>query len=74
MQWNDWKSECDDKRTYWKSIGVEQKNDWVKHLDNLIENINNSQHRITGFAPNTIQTAFKNDDNENLDSARGKEL
>ena len=40
----------------------------------MIENINNSQHRITGFAPNTIQTAFKNDDNENLDSARGKEL
>jgi hypothetical protein len=40
----------------------------------LIENINRSQHRITGFTPNAIQTAFKNDANEISDSARGKEL
>jgi len=57
-----------------KSLETNRKFDWVKHLDKLIENINNSQHRITGFIPNTIQTAFKNDDNEILDSARGKEL
>ena len=57
-----------------KALEMNRKFDWVKHLDKLIENINNSQHRITGFTPNTIQTAFKNDDDEILDSARGKEL
>jgi len=57
-----------------KALELNRKFDWVKHLDKLIENINNSQHRITGFTPNTIQTAFKNDDDEILDSARGKEL
>jgi len=57
-----------------KALEMNKKFDWVKHLDKLIENINNSQHRITGFTPNTIQTAFKNDDDEILDSARGKEL
>ena len=57
-----------------KALEMNRKFDWVKHLDKLIENINNAQHRITGFTPNTIQTAFKNDDDEILDSARGKEL
>jgi len=57
-----------------KALELNRKFDWVKHFDKLIDNINNSQHRITGFTPNTIQTAFKNDDDEILDSARGKEL
>ena len=46
----------------------------VQNLDKLIENINKSQHRITGYTPNEIQSAFKNDDNVVLESARGKEL
>ena len=57
-----------------KSIEINRKFDWVKNLDKLIENINNSNHRITGFTPNEIQTAFKNDDNVILDSAHDKEL
>ena len=57
-----------------KSLEINPKFDWVKNLDKLIENINNSNHRITGFTPNEIQTAFKNDDNVILDSAHDKEL
>jgi transposase InsO family protein len=57
-----------------KSIEINPKFDWAKSLDKLIENINNSNHRITGFTPNEIQTAFKNDDNVILDSAHDKEL
>jgi len=57
-----------------KSLEINRKFDWVKNLDKLIENINNSNHRITGFTPNEIQTAFKNDDNVILDSAHDKEL
>ena len=45
-----------------KSIELNENFDWPKNLNKLIENINNSQHRITGFTPNEIQTAFKNND------------
>jgi len=57
-----------------KSIEINPKFDWVQNLDKLIENINNSNHRITGYTPNEIQNAFKNDDNIVLESARDKEL
>jgi len=57
-----------------KSIEINPKFDWVQNLDKLIENINNSNHRITGYTPNEIQSAFKNDDNVVLESARDKEL
>jgi uncharacterized protein YoxC len=57
-----------------KSIEINPKFDWQKNLDKLIENINNSNHRITGYTPNEIQSAFKNDDNVVLESARDKEL
>ena len=57
-----------------KSIEINRKFDWVKNLDKLIENINNSNHRIIGFTSNEIQTAFKHDDNVILDSAHDKEL
>ena len=42
-----------------KSVELDQNFDWVKNLQKLISNINNSQHRITGFTPNQIQEAFK---------------
>jgi len=42
-----------------KSVELNQNFDWVKNLKKLIDNINNSQHRITGFTPNQIQQAFK---------------
>ena len=48
--------------------------DWVKNLNKLIENINNSQHSITGFTLNDIQKAYKNNDKIVLDSAYDKEL
>jgi hypothetical protein len=57
-----------------KGLEMNPKFDWVKHLDKLIENINNSNHRITGFTPNEIQKAYKNGDNVVLESAREKEL
>jgi len=40
----------------------------------LIDNINNSQHSITGYTPNDIQKAYKNNDKIVLDSAYDKEL
>jgi len=57
-----------------KSIEINERFDWVKNLNKLIENINNSQHRITGFTPNEIQKAFKNDDKDVLDKAYNTEL
>jgi hypothetical protein len=57
-----------------KSLELNEDFDWVKHLQNLIDNINNSQHRITGFTPNQIQEAYENDDKEILDEAFDREL
>ena len=57
-----------------KSIEINEKFDWVKNLDKLINNINNSQHRITGITPKEIQTAFKNDDNDILEMDYEKEM
>ena len=42
-----------------KSLEINPKFDWVKNLDKLIENINNSNHRITGHTPNEIQIAYR---------------
>jgi uncharacterized protein YoxC len=57
-----------------KSVELNQSFDWVKNLKKLIDNINNSQHRITGFTPNQIQQAFKNEDTEILNKAYDTEL
>ena len=57
-----------------KSIEMNENFDWAKNLNKLIDNINNSQHRITGFTPIEIQTAFKNNDKDVLDEAFDKEL
>ena len=57
-----------------KSVELNQNFDWVKHLQKLISNINNSQHRITGFTPNQIQEAFENEDTIILDKAYDTEL
>ena len=58
-----------------KSIEFNQSFDGVKNLQKkLISNINNSQHSITGFTPNQIQEAFKNEDTELLNKANEKEL
>ena len=42
-----------------KSLEINPKFDWVKNLDKLIENINNSQHRITGYTPNEIKMLLR---------------
>ena len=57
-----------------KSVELDQNFEWVKHLDKLIDNINNSQHRMTGCTPNQIQEAFKKGDNEILNKANETEL
>ena len=57
-----------------KALEINEKSDWVKNLNKLIDNINNSQHSITGFTPNDIQKAYKNNDKIVLDSAYSKEL
>ena len=48
--------------------------DWAKNLNKLIDNMNNSQHRITGITPKEIKTAFKNNDKVVLDEAFDTEL
>jgi hypothetical protein len=57
-----------------KSIELDQNFDWLKQLDKLMNNINNSQHRITGLTPNQIQQAYENDDTIILDKAYDTEL
>jgi len=57
-----------------KSIEMNENFDWAKNLNKLIDNINNSQHRITGFTPKEIQKAFKNNDKVVLDEAFDTEL
>ena len=57
-----------------RSIEMNENFDWVKNLNKLIDNINNSQHRITGFTPKEIQTAYKNNDKVILDEAFNTEL
>jgi len=57
-----------------KSIEMNENFDWAKNLNKLIDNINNSQHRITGFTLKEIQTAFKNNDKVVLDEAFDTEL
>jgi len=42
-----------------KSLEINEKFDWERNLNKLIDNINNSQHSITGFTPNDIQKAYK---------------
>ena len=57
-----------------KSLEINEKFDWARNLNKLIDNINNSQHSITGYTPNDIQKAFKNNDKIVLNSAHDKEL
>jgi hypothetical protein len=40
------------KEVIQKSLEINENYDWVLNLQKLVENINNSQHRITGFTPN----------------------
>ena len=44
------------------------------NLQNLVDNINNSQHRITGFTTNKIQEAVLENDEELLNKAQEIEL
>jgi len=57
-----------------KSIELDENFDWVKNLDKLVDNINNSQHRFTGFTPEEIKEAYENDDKETLEKAFDTEL
>ena len=44
------------------------------NLQNLVDNINNSQHRITGYTPNKIQEAVLENNEELLNKAQENEL
>jgi hypothetical protein len=44
------------------------------NLQNLVDNINNSRHRITWFTPNEIQEAVLENDEELLNIAQENEL
>ena len=52
-----------------KSIELDENFDWVKNLVKLVNNIINSQHRITGFTPEKIKEAYENDDKDILEKA-----
>ena len=51
-----------------------KKYDWVMNLQNLVDNINNSQHRITGFTPIKIQEAVLENNEELINKAQENEL
>jgi hypothetical protein len=53
---------------------MNQNFDWVKNLQKLISNINNSQHIITGLTPNQIQQAYEHDDKGILNKAYDTEF
>ena len=57
-----------------KSLEINEKYDWVKNLDKLVDNINNSEHRITGFTPKEIQEAVLEENKELLEEALENEL
>ena len=46
----------------------------LKNLQKLINNIHDSQHKITGFTPNQIKEAYENDDKALLEEAFDTEL
>ena len=49
------------KEVIQKSLEINEKYDWVMNLQNLVDNINNSQKRITGYTPNKqFQKIMKN--------------
>ena len=50
------------KKIIQKSLEINEKFDWPKYINKFIDNINNSQHSITGFTPNDIQKAYKSND------------
>jgi uncharacterized protein YoxC len=50
-----------------KAIELDENFDRIKNLQKLFNNINDSQHRITGFTPNQIKEAYVNDDKELLE-------
>jgi hypothetical protein len=62
------------KEVIQKSLEINENYDWVLNLQKLVENINNSQHRITGFTPNTIKNAVLENDEELLNKAQENEL
>jgi hypothetical protein len=62
------------KEVIQKSLEINEKYDWVLNLQNLVDNINNSQHRITGFTPSKIQDAVLENNEELLNKAQENEL
>jgi hypothetical protein len=62
------------KEVIQKSLEIDENYDWVMNLQNLVDNIKNPQHRITGFIPNKIQEAVLKNDEELLNKAQENEL
>ena len=62
------------KEVIQKLLEINEKYDWVTNLQKLVDNIKNSQHRITGFTPNKIQEVVLENDEELLNKAQENEL
>jgi transcriptional regulator of NAD metabolism len=62
------------KEVIQKTLEINEKYNWIMNLQNLVDNRNNSQHRITGFIPNNIQIAVIENAEELLNKAQEKEL
>ena len=62
------------KEVIQKSLEINEKYDWFMHSQNLVDNISNSQHRITGFTPNKIQETVLENDEELSNKAQENEL
>jgi hypothetical protein len=57
-----------------KSLELDENFDRIKILRKLINNINDLEHRITGFTPDQIKEAYENDNKALLDEAFDTEL
>ena len=47
------------KKVIHKSLKINKKDNFLMNLQNLVDNINHSQHAITRFTPNKIKKQFQ---------------
>jgi len=57
-----------------KTIELNNKYDWVKNLNKLVSNINNTEHRIKKATPKELEEAHETNDKETLEKAKKTEI
>ena len=57
-----------------KALELDEDYDWVKNLNKLVSNINNTEHSIKKATPKELEKAYKNNDKEAIDTAKENEI